>query len=54
MGINPDYRVSRFGWLGPAEDLESTPTMDNLAPTRVVGRGCIHRLDYMRPHSGPD
>ncbi|VDP90989.1 unnamed protein product [Echinostoma caproni] len=31
----------------------STPTMDNLAPAMVVGRGCIRRLDYMRPHSGP-
>ncbi|VDP83129.1 unnamed protein product [Echinostoma caproni] len=28
-------------------------TMDNLAPARVVGRGCVHRFDYMHPHSGP-
>ncbi|VDP90656.1 unnamed protein product [Echinostoma caproni] len=44
---------SRFGWLGPAEGLGFTPTMDNLAPAMAVGRGCNHRLDYMRPHSGP-
>ncbi|VDP90734.1 unnamed protein product [Echinostoma caproni] len=37
----------------PAEDLWSSPTMDNLAPAMVVGQGCFHRFDYMRPRSGP-
>ncbi|VDP91961.1 unnamed protein product [Echinostoma caproni] len=40
----------RFGWFGPAKGLRSTPTMDDLAPAMVEERGCIHRLDYVRPH----
>ncbi|VDP91936.1 unnamed protein product [Echinostoma caproni] len=55
--IASDCRVSPFfsgfSWLGPDEGLRSTPTMDDLAPAMVVGRGYLHRLDYMRPHSGP-
>ncbi|VDP95469.1 unnamed protein product [Echinostoma caproni] len=57
MGTTPDYGISpfcsRFGCLGPAEGLGSSPTMDNLAPAMFVGHGCFHCFDYMRPHSGP-
>ncbi|VDP94216.1 unnamed protein product [Echinostoma caproni] len=57
MGIIPDCCVSpscsTIGWFGPAEGLGSASTMDNLAPAMVVESGCIHRSDYMRPHSGP-
>ncbi|VDP35416.1 unnamed protein product [Echinostoma caproni] len=57
MGCTPDCRClpsySDSGWFGPDEGLGSTPAMDNLARAMVVGHGCIHRFDYMRPHSGP-
>ncbi|VDP89846.1 unnamed protein product [Echinostoma caproni] len=46
-------RAKEFGWFGPDEGLGSSPTMDNLAPTMVVGHGCFHRFDFMRPRSGP-
>ncbi|VDP91023.1 unnamed protein product [Echinostoma caproni] len=44
---------SRFGWLGPAEGLESTPTMDHLAPAMVLGVVVSTVFEYMLPHSGP-
>uniref|UniRef100_A0A183BC59 Ceramidase_alk domain-containing protein n=1 Tax=Echinostoma caproni TaxID=27848 RepID=A0A183BC59_9TREM len=57
LGTTPDFCISplcsRFGSLGLAEGLGSSATMDNLAPVMVVGHGCFHRFDYMRPRSGP-
>ncbi|VDP85787.1 unnamed protein product [Echinostoma caproni] len=49
----PWHTLTRFGSLGPAGCLGSSPAMDNLAPAMVVGHGCFDRFDYTRPRSGP-